>query len=145
MTSVPIGPDLFADSTEGPRLLGSRCEHCGVVTFPSQDGCPRCGAEPLVRHELARHGTLWTWTTQNFRPKAPYAGPGDERDFRPFVLGYVELGGEVRVEGHILAEPEDVKIGMPLETVVIPFREDESGRQVLTFAFAPSATTEPLT
>jgi len=86
---------------------------------------------------LARRGTLWTWTTQGFRPKKPYAGQDTDETFRPFALGYVELGGQVRVEARLLLEPAEIRIGMELELFIIPFRRDEDGTEVMTFAFGP--------
>ena len=48
----------------------------------------------------------------------PYAGDPDE--FEPYGVGYVELAGEVRVEGRLTeADPERLRIGMPMELVLI--------------------------
>jgi uncharacterized OB-fold protein len=58
-------------------------------------------------------GTLWTWTVQRFPPPSPpYVPPAD--GFRPFALGYVEVGG-MRVAAVLdVAGPESVHIGMKL-------------------------------
>jgi uncharacterized OB-fold protein len=83
---------------------------------------------------LARRGTLWTWTIQCFPPKSPpYAGSPDE--FEPFGVGYVELPGELRVEARLTeADPERLRIGMPMELVLLP----APGRHgALTYAFRP--------
>jgi uncharacterized protein len=134
----PIADDVFTGPPDAPCLIGSRCGACGVVSFPVQDGCPRCGTEGMARIDLARRGTLWTWTTQGFLPKHPYAGPETEADFEPFLLGYVELPGEVRVEARLLGLTRDtVRIGMELELVTFPFRTDLDGTVVLAYAFAP--------
>ena len=37
-----------------------------------------------------------------------------------------------------IADPEVLQIGMEMELVVIPFTRDDQGRDVLTFAFAPT-------
>jgi uncharacterized OB-fold protein len=66
---------------------------------------------------------------QRFRPKAPYVGP---EDFEPYGVGYVELPGEVRVEARLtVADPARLRIGMPMELVVVPFGDG------VTYAFAP--------
>src|SRR3954447_11961377 len=94
---LPIAERLFELVDGQPVLLGAKCAPCGTVTFPIQGSCPRCTSEDVAEHRLATNGTLWTWTTQGFRPKTPpYAGP---EEFTPYLVGYVELGGEVRVEG----------------------------------------------
>ena len=67
---------------------------------------------------------------QGFRPKPPYAGP---EDFEPYGVGYVELPGEVRVEARLtVADPGRLRIGMPMELVVVPFGDR------VTYAFAPA-------
>ena len=75
---VPIAPDLFTEGEE-PQLIGSRCGACGVVTFPRQSGCARCGAADMRDEPLHRRGTLYTWTTQGFMPKEPYLVDHDRR------------------------------------------------------------------
>jgi uncharacterized OB-fold protein len=56
----------------------------------------------------------------------------------PFGVGYVELPGQVKVEARLTeSDPEKLHIGMELEMVIIPLHVDESGQEVVTFAFAP--------
>ncbi len=137
-TTRPIAPDLFTWPAERPCLVGSRCVECATVVFPAADTCPRCGSAQVESHELARRGRLFTYTTQNFLPKEPYAGPETEETFAGFTLGYVELGDEVMVEARLTEpDPERLQIGMEMEMVVVPFRRDADGTEVLTFAFAP--------
>src|SRR4051812_2048173 len=81
--------------TDEPRLLGGRCGACGPGLFPRAPGRSRRGSDRTAEHRLARRGTLWTFTVQAFPPKPPYAGA---EPFEPYGVGYVELGGEIRVE-----------------------------------------------
>ncbi len=139
MTQVPIAEGVFTWPSEEPRLLGARCGDCGAHTFPAQSGCPRCGSEAMSVVQLAGRGTLFTFTTQEFLPKEPYAGPETDDDFVGFALGYVELPGQVIVESRLVGcEPGRLRIGMPLRLVVVPFRHEPDGREVMTFAFAPA-------
>ena len=136
MGRVPIAEGVFTGLSDEPRLIGSRCAACGIVTFPAQDSCPRCASTEMAKHLLSRHGRLWAWTTQEFPPPSPpYAGPTGDA-FVPFGVGYVELGNEVRVESR-LTETSGLRIGMEMELVLVPFRTDESGNEVVTFAFRP--------
>jgi len=90
--------------------------------------------------ELADRGTLFTFTTQEFLPKAPYAGPEEEADFTGFLLGYVELPEQVMVETRLVAETSaSVHIGMEMQLVIVPFRREPDGTEVMTYAFAPVA------
>ena len=139
MDQVPFAPDVFTWPADEPQLIGSRCDDCGAVTFPMQGACPRCGATAMSRRELPRKGTLITWTTQGFLPKEPYGGGETEETFQPFGVGLVQLGDEVRVEGRLTeADPDKLKFGMDMETVVMPFRVEEDGTEVLIFAFSPA-------
>ena len=131
---APVADGLLDGSAEAPELIGSECARCGVVAFPRQGSCAACTSSDVRERRLARRGTLWTWTIQCFPPKSPpYAGAPDE--FEPFGVGYVELPGEVRVEARLtVADPERLRIGMPMELVLLPA---PGGDGALTYAFRP--------
>jgi uncharacterized OB-fold protein len=126
--------DLIAGAPDAPQLIGSECRACGVVAFPAQRSCAACTSSDVTERRLARRGTLWTWTIQCFPPKSPpYAGDPDE--FEPYGVGYVELAGEVRVEARLTeADPERLRIGMPMELVLVPA---PGGNGAVTYAFRP--------
>jgi uncharacterized OB-fold protein len=84
----------------------------------------------------SRRGTLWTWTTQDFLPKEPYAGGETPETFQPYGVGLVQLGDEVRVEGRLTEADRRAAIGMEVELVIVPFRTDDDGTEVMTYAFA---------
>ena len=138
MTRVPVAEGIFTWPADEPQLIGSRCADCGIITFPTQDSCPRCASTDMDSHLLARRGWLWAWTTQEFPPPSPpYTGPSADA-FVPFGVGYVELDGDVKVETRITeADPEALDIGMEMELVLLPFRTDDDGNEVVTFAFRP--------
>jgi uncharacterized protein len=73
-SSVAFAPDVFTWPSDAPQLIGGRCAGCGTVTFPVWPSCARCGSVEIEQHLLPRRGTLWTFTTQGFLPKEPYAG-----------------------------------------------------------------------
>ncbi|HWH31508.1 MAG TPA: Zn-ribbon domain-containing OB-fold protein [Egibacteraceae bacterium] len=138
-TSRPIAEGLFTWPADEPRLIGAACAACGTTVFPRRSSCPKCGAQDMAERLLSPTGTLWTWTTQGFLPKAPYGGPETDETFQPFALGYVELAGEVRVEARLTEpDPARLRIGMPMRLVVVPFRTDPDGTEVVSFAFAPA-------
>ena len=125
---------LIAGTPTAPVLIGSQCRRCGVVAFPRQSSCAACTSSDVTERRLARRGTLWTWTIQCFPPKSPpYAG--DPEEFEPYGVGYVELEGELRVEARLTeADPERLRIGMPMELVLIPAPGPNGA---MTFAFRP--------
>ncbi|WP_103380706.1 Zn-ribbon domain-containing OB-fold protein [Pseudonocardia dioxanivorans] len=131
-----VDDSLFTETPDGTALLGSRCDDCGAHTFPRQGGCPRCTGTAMTDVALAREGTLWSFTVQGFRPKTPYRGP---EEFAPYGVGYVELPGQLIVEARLTEhDPDRLEIGMPVRLEMVPFRVDEAGEPVLTFAFAPA-------
>lgn len=133
--SVAIAEGLFTWPSDEPRLIGSRCLACGTTTFPRQSSCPKCTGSETEERLLSRTGSLWSFTVQGFRPKTPYTGP---EDFEPYGVGYVELPGEVLVEARLTeSDPERLEIGAAMELAVVPFGRDDSGNDVVTFAFRP--------
>ena len=121
----PIAAGLWTSEAQ-PTLIGGQLPS-GKIVFPYPAGD---AAQGVVPYALSRRGTLWSWTRQDFQPKAPYDGP---EPFVPFLLGYVELPGEVIVETRIVgAVLEDLKLGMAMEFVVAPFDETRA-----TYAFRP--------
>src|SRR4051794_2441807 len=143
MAQVPIADGVFTWPAADPQLIGSRCTSCSIVTFPAQRSCPRCASTEMAEHLLARRGRLWAWTTQDFPPPSPpYSGPTG-KDFVPFGVGFVELPGEVKVESRLTeSDPDALTNGMEMELVVVPFRTDDDGNDVVTFAFRPAAAGE---
>jgi uncharacterized OB-fold protein len=143
---VPIAEDLFTWPSDEPALLAGRAPD-GTLVFPYRrtrvNGAVR---EELEKVELPRRGTLWTFTTQRFRPPAPpYAGDDDAASFQPFSVGYVELPGALRVEARLTEpDPDKLRIGMEMELTVVPFGRDAQGNQTVIYAFAPvdADTTE---
>lgn len=137
MSGVPIAEGLFTWPADEPRLIGGSCASCGALSFPRRAGCPRCGTSGPAEHLLGSRGTLWTWTSQGFAPKEPFNGTiGFGADAVPWYVGLVEIPGEIRVESLLVGVTEaDIEIGMPLRLVVVPWRTDDEGREVMTFAF----------
>ena len=137
-----IDPGLWSDDPQ-PHLIGGRLAS-GEIVFPMPQGDAAEGVEP---YKLSRTGTLWSWTTQGFLPKEPYVGPGSNEgpngepsppDFEPFLLGYVELPGEVIVESRIVgAQLEDLALNMPVEFCIVPFNATHD-----TYAFRPIAAAQ---
>jgi uncharacterized OB-fold protein len=144
MGSEPIAEGVFTWPSKEPQLIGNRCNACYAITFPVRAGCARCGSTDLDCHLLGRRGTLWTWTSQGFLPKAPFSGNlGFSSETVPWFVGLVELPGELRVESLLVGvTQEELKIGMPMRLVVVPFHVDIAGHEVVTFAFAPDASVD---
>ena len=140
MAQRPIDDSLFTWPADSPQLIGGKCDQCGTVTFPNSGACPQCASPDVSDHLLSRQGTLWTFTIQGFMPKEPFNSGETAETFRPYGVGYIELPGEVKVEARLTeSDPSRLEIGMPMELVIVPFRTDDDGDELITFAFAPAA------
>lgn len=128
-TLQPIDPELWTHDGE-PQLISGKLPS-GKVVFPMPTGD---AAKDVERHPLPGKGRLWSWTTQDFRPKEPYEGSGEgPHDFQPYLLGYIEIPGEVIVQSYIVDTTLDqLKLNMPMEFCIVPFNETHS-----TYAFRP--------
>ena len=135
---VPIAEGLFTWPSNDPRLLGSKCNNCGVVTFPAQNSCPACSGMDTETVELERRGKLWTFTLQCFLPnRPPYDGPQTPETFKPFGVGYVELPDQTRVQTRLKTEDVNkLEVGMDMELVVEKYIERD-GKDVVSYFFTP--------
>lgn len=133
----PVADGLFTWPSEEPQLIAS--ERDGVISFPAQPGAPQ--------RLLGRRGTLWSFTTQQFRPPAPpYDGDDTAATFVPYAIGYVELPNELLVQGRLTeSDPAKLTIGQEMELRIVPYTVRDDGTEVLTYAFAPVATDEETT
>ena len=141
MGQVSINENVMDLTPDGPRLKGMRCNNCGNHVFPMQSGCPKCTSDDVEEVQLGTQGTLWAWTIQGFRPKAPpYLGEANPEKFEAYGVGYIELPGQLKVESRLtISDPSLLKIGMEMEIVPETIGMDEEGNELVTFAFAPSA------
>lgn len=91
------------------RLIGSRCDACGAVSWPSRAICHRCGAVRMIETTFAGTGTLLTYTTVWVgRPGIP----------PPYTLGQVKLDDGPLVFGHVRGLPDDAHVPIPVRTAV---------------------------
>ncbi|MHB8680666.1 MAG: Zn-ribbon domain-containing OB-fold protein [Acidimicrobiales bacterium] len=126
---VPVRDGLFTDE---PRLLGSHCRACGGHHFPRHVVCPYCSSDEVDAVELSPVGRLWAWT-------AVTAPPPGYRGEVPFGFGVVELPEGIRVVTRLTeSDPGRLVAGDAMELVLVPLHVDDDGRQVVSYAFAPS-------
>lgn len=133
-----IAEGLFRVDGDRAVLFGSRRRSTGAVKFPAERPELFDGTDDIEPIELATQGTLFTFTTQEFAPPLPYRGKRAPDQFRPYVVGYVELPDGVLVETLIVdAQPSDLRIGQPMVSTTTTLDTDD-GESVLTFAYRPA-------
>jgi uncharacterized protein len=142
MAQVPIAGGMLTALDGEPRMLASRCSRCDALAYPVQQGCARCGSVDLRALQLSPRGTVWTWTSQEFLPKAPpYAGPETAQTFTPYLVGFVEVPEGLCVETRLVGFGDRrPRIGEQVRLVVTPLRVDEEGNEVVLPAFGPAGT-----
>jgi uncharacterized OB-fold protein len=134
---IPVAADLFAETTDGPRLLGSKCASCGTPYFPRTPFChnPECTERKVEDSLFGPRGTLWSCAIQNYPPPPPtkYDEP-----YTPYALGMIDLPEGLRVLGRIATdEPESLTPGIEVELVVEKTHTDPDGNDVVTWKFKP--------
>ena len=134
-----IAENLFRVDGDRAVLLGSRRRGTGVVKFPAERPELFDGTDDIEPIELATEGTLFTFTTQEFAPPSPYKGKRTPEEFRPYIVGYVQLPEGVLVETLIVGvKAEALAIGQPMVSTTTMF-ERADGQLFLTYAFTPAA------
>ncbi|HWJ65346.1 MAG TPA: OB-fold domain-containing protein [Nocardioides sp.] len=140
MTATPVIDGWFTTG-EQPRLLASRCTRCSNVVFPPVQAdagaaaffCrnPACDGVEHDTVELARRGTVWSYTDAQYQPPAPYVPASDP--YQPFALAAVELPEGLVVLGQVADGfgVADLKVGAEVELVVETLNTDESGERTI--------------
>lgn len=126
-----LEPTWFEESPEGWALVGTRCEACGTVSFPRKYVCTKCFSDDLKTVPLSKKGKLHTYALS-------VMGPPDME--KPFVVGFIDLPEKVRLFSLISgcgSNGEGLKIGMDMEMVIGPLKEDHSGYRSYCYKFVP--------
>lgn len=136
---VPLREGMFEmpDAIDGkPRLYGQRCASCGeVFGTTGREYCANCGQARLERILLGTSGKVHTYTIVHQQLPGSLMEP-------PYVIARVTLPEGVSVQTVLCdVEPEDVKIGMPVEICLRQLQEDDEGRAVVNFFFRPAVTS----
>ena len=147
---------------EAPRLLGSRCPACGEHFFPRRVVCARCLAEGCVDVLLGPRGHIYTWTyvhvplfakrdrkvrgDADWRTRGP-SGPVPEApgagSMSSYGVAQVDLPEGPRVQGILLGESDDFRIGMEVELDLETLGQDAQGDEVVIFRFRPVGFATP--
>ena len=49
---IPIAEGLFTWPSDNPALLASRCNGCGIASFPAAESCMACSGQDVSLEEL---------------------------------------------------------------------------------------------
>lgn len=129
-SQVPLVDYLVLDDG-GPYLVALECESCGALYFDRRNACGRCGATAFGRRRLSDRGRLRAFTIVH------RAAPGIPT---PYVSAVVDLDGGGVVKANLVgipADPDHVKLGMPVRLATFVADTDDEGTEAVAFGFAP--------
>lgn len=120
------GERFFRALKEEGKILGSRCQRCGVDYVPARQFCERCMDELEDWFDAGRRGEVYAFTRLE-------VDPDGERYQEPQTIAFVRIadGGIVQRLGEV--DPCDVRIGMPVEAVLKP--QDERNGSILDILY----------
>jgi len=135
---IPVIEGLFAERSDGPRLIGSRCATCATPYFPRSPVChnPGCDQSKMEDAVFGPTGVLFSFAVQNYPPPPPakYDEP-----YRPYAVGMVDLPEGLRVLGRIATDDfSQLRGGLPVELIVDRMYHDSEGNEVVTWQFRPA-------
>ena len=115
-----------------PHLVANECTSCGARFFDRRNACASCSGTEFKDAASATQGQVRTFTIVAF------AAPGVDV---PFVSAIVDCDGtSVRTNiVNIEADPDHVKVGMPVKLTTFPVGKDDDGVEAINFGFEPAA------
>jgi uncharacterized OB-fold protein len=123
---APIVTDdsaVFWDAVAEQRLVAQRCAECGRLRHPPRPMCPQCHSLSIEVVELSGRGTLYSYSILH-HPQHPAF------DY-PVLAALVDLDEGVRMVSNLVGvEPNDIRIGMPVE---VEFEEQDVGTHLPRF------------
>lgn len=135
---------MFTLDVDEPHLIGGRARSRGSYFFPKAlaGSDPACLGDEIDEVLLSRTGRLWSFTTGEYAPPAPYVIPGDE--FEPYVIAAVELAEEnLVVLGQVVSgvSVDQLSVGMEMELVIDVLYSDDD-HDYLVWKWAPAGLRE---
>ncbi|MEW6266271.1 MAG: Zn-ribbon domain-containing OB-fold protein [Thermodesulfobacteriota bacterium] len=104
----------FASYLEQGRLMTTRCQSCGRITFPPKMDCLACGSSQADWIEIEEPGRLATWTIVRY-------GPAGFENETPYTLAVVAFPLGIKMFGQVdkRVPPSEIEPGMSLRAVSI--------------------------
>ncbi|MBN2467784.1 MAG: Zn-ribbon domain-containing OB-fold protein [Deltaproteobacteria bacterium] len=109
----------FIGYLEDGKVMGTKCNKCGMVFFPPRSDCYSCLSSDMAWFEVTGEGTLISFS------KLEYGPVGFENDL-PYTIAIAQFQG-FKVFGRISKEIPDeaIKIGMKLTVAPLKMANDK--------------------
>ena len=125
---VPLVDYLVLGDT--PHLSAHECTGCGARYFDRRDACANCSGTSFQEVAVATTGVVRNFTIVSM------AAPGISV---PFVAAVIDCDG-TSVRANVVntpADPEHVRLGMPVRLTTFPIGADSAGTEAIGFGFEP--------
>ncbi len=126
-------PQFWRLQAQNYRLTGEVCLKCGHKIFPPRDVCPECAKPAHEPFTFSGRGEVYSHTTI-------YNPPSGYEEFAPYAVALVRLEEGPLITAQLTdVNPQDVRIGMPVEMVTRKIREfGEDGIVIYGYKFRPT-------
>jgi uncharacterized protein len=109
---------FFYDGLREHKLLIQRCSECKTLRVPPRPMCGGCQSLDWDTVESSGHGTVYSYVMPQY-PPLPFFE-------YPYIVVLVELDEGVRMVSNLRdIDPNDVKVGMPVEVFFESFNDDD--------------------
>ena len=136
MAEKPINDYGFEQFLNEGKLMGSRCNVCGMLYVPPRSLCPQCRRSDMEWAETAGEGRLVAFTSISIGTPAMIEEGYDRNN--PYCSGAVELTEGARVVARIedvdSLHPETIEVGMPLRVKFLNQGTGDNRTTVLAFS-----------
>jgi len=111
----------FWEGCRNGVLKLQRCTRCGHLRYPIAAVCPRCLDSGVAWEQLSGRGAVFSFAAFH------HAYNDAWRDRIPYNVALVELEeGPTVISNVVGVDPEDLRIGLPVEAVFEPLTDELS-------------------
>ncbi len=108
------------------KLIGLKCKRCGWINFPPKGIYKRCKvSSEFEKVKLSGKGAIYSYTVIT-AAAAPPEFSKQEKSGGSYVVALIELDEGPRIVAQLVnCKPENVRIGMRVESTIRKIYEDE--------------------
>ena len=109
----PVASKFLISLRDDQKILGIRCEKCGIVYVPPRSTCGKCLSELKNWVELSGRGSIESFTAVNYKE------PTHPADRDPLIIAVIKLDGADTGLTHLIGEAKekDLRAGLKVEPV----------------------------
>ena len=109
----------FYEAARRGELVFQRCAACGRFRHYPRPTCPECLSRDHAWERSTGHGTVWTWTIVRGPTLPAFEGK------LPYNVVDVLMDEGVHFVSEVLdCPPEEIRAGMPVQTVFVAASDD---------------------